>query len=75
MSASLGPLLQSSLISQELESFYSHLTLYCEDLVGTVPSLRQFAAAAVLQQLFRNQILKDYFIREYSMRKDVQHSA
>jgi hypothetical protein len=48
MSASLVPLLQSSLISQELESFYSHLTLYCEDLVGTVPFLKQFAAAAVL---------------------------
>jgi hypothetical protein len=68
-------LLQSSLISQELESFYSHSTLYCEDLVETVPSLRQFAAAAVLQQLFRNQILKDYFTREYPMRKHVGCSA
>jgi len=37
--------------------------------MGTVPSLRQFAAAAVLQQLLRNQILKDYFMREYPMRK------
>jgi hypothetical protein len=48
MSTSLVSLLQSSLISQKLESFYSHLTLYCKDLVGTVPSLSQFAAAAVL---------------------------
>ena len=62
MSASLVPLPQSSLISQELESFYSNLTFYYNDIVGTVPSLKQFAAAAALQHLLRSQILKDYLI-------------
>ena len=71
MSALLEPLPQSYLISQELDSFYSSLTLYCDNIVGTVPSLRQFAAVAVLQTLFRGQILKDYLTREYPMRKRV----
>jgi len=47
MSASLLPQPQSSLISQELEGFYFNLTFYYNDIIETVPSLRQFATVAV----------------------------
>ena len=75
MSALLDPLPQSYLISQELDNLYSSLTLYCDDIIGTVPSLRQFAAAAVSQTLLRGQILKDYLTREYPVRKRMQRST
>ena len=36
-----------SAIPLELYSSDIHLTIYCDNIVGTVPSLRQFAALAV----------------------------
>jgi len=38
------------------------LTIYCDDIVGTVPSLRQFATLAVSQTLIRHQVIKNYLI-------------
>ena len=46
-----------TLISEELQSLHSLVTLYCNDVVETVPSLRQFAAIAVVQTLLRHQVI------------------
>ena len=46
-----------TLISKEFQSLYSLVTLYCDDIVETVPFLRQFAAIAVVQTLLRHQVI------------------
>jgi len=40
--------------SSELQSLHSHIAIYCNNIVGTVPSLRQFATVIVSQTLLRN---------------------
>ena len=43
-----------SAIPLELYSSNIHLTFYCDDILGTVPLLRQFATLAVSQTLVRH---------------------
>ncbi len=64
---SAKPLTLSLLLAILLELYSSdiHLTIYCDDIVGTVPSLRQFATLAVSQTLIRHQVIKNYLIQEY----------
>jgi hypothetical protein len=68
---------QSSLSAIPLELYNSetNLTLYCEDILGTVPTLKQFASLAISQTLLRKQIFKEYLFREYPSRCCVQHVA
>ena len=54
-----------SSIPSELYSFDLYLTLYCDDIVGTIPTLKQFAALEVSQTLRRLQFYKEYSLWEY----------
>ena len=54
------PLFPLSTISLELPLSDFELTVYCNNLVGTVPYLRHLAAIVVLQTLVKHQILKEY---------------
>jgi hypothetical protein len=56
------PTASHSLLSTELQHLHSNITIYCDDLMGTVPSLKQFAARTVSQLLFRNQVIHNYLI-------------
>ncbi len=45
------------------EEFYnssSNLTLYCDDIQGTVPSLRQFSILIITNTLLRHQVIQDH---------------
>jgi len=59
------PLISLSSILSELYSSDLNLTLYYNDIVGTVPSLRHFATIAVSQILVRHQVIKNYLFWEY----------
>ena len=59
------PLLPLSTIPLELSSSDLELTIYCDNLVGTVPYLRHFAALVVSQTLVKHQIFKEYLFRTY----------
>ena len=52
-------------IPLELYSSDINLTFYCDNIVGTVPLLRQFATLAVTQTLVRYQVIQSYLIWEY----------
>jgi len=54
-----------SSIPLELYSFDLHLTLYCDNIVETVSTLKQFAALEVSQTLRRLQFYKEYSLWEY----------
>jgi len=71
---SAKPLTLSSLLAIPLELYSSdiHLTIYCDNIIGTVPSLRQFATLAVSQTLVRHQVIKNYLIREYLVQQRMQ---
>ncbi len=56
------PAALQSLLSLELQSLHSHIIIYCDDIVETVPSLRQFTAVTVFQTLLRNQVIWNYLI-------------
>ena len=56
------PIASHSLLSTELQHLYSNITIYFDDVVGTVPSLKQFAARTVSQLLFQNQVIHNYLI-------------
>ena len=58
------PAVSQSLLSSKLQSLYSYITVYYDDIVGTVPSLRQFAAVTVSHTLLRNQVFFSYLIWE-----------
>ena len=62
------PLLPLSTVPLELSSSDLELTIYCDDLVGTVPYLRHFAALVVSQTLVKHQIFKKYLFRTYPSR-------
>jgi hypothetical protein len=64
---SANPLTLSALLAIPLELYSSdfHLTLYCDNIIGTVPVLRQFALLAVAQTLVRHQVIEDYLIWQY----------
>ena len=57
-----------SSVPLDLYSADLHLTLHYEDIVGTVPTLRQFASLAASKTLVRNQLFKEYLLREYPLR-------
>jgi len=49
----------------ELYSVDFNLTFYCEDIVETISTLRQFTTLAVSKTLVRHQVFKEYLSREY----------
>ncbi len=57
MAAHTAPL---SFVPLELYHFDNHLTLYYDDIVGTILTLRQFTLLALSQTLLRLQIFKEY---------------
>ena len=62
-----NPLTLSILLAISLKLYSSdfHLTLYYNDIIGTVPVLRQFASLTIVQTLVRHQVIKDYLIWQY----------
>ena len=62
MAAFTAPL---SSIPLEIYHFNNYLTLYYDDTLETVSTLRQFTVLALSQALVRLQILKEYFTQEY----------
>ena len=68
MAALSAPL---SSIPLELYHFDSHLTLYCDNALETVPTLRQLSILTLTQSLVRLQIFKEYLAQEYPVRKHV----
>ena len=54
-----------SSVPLDLYSTDLNLTLYCKDIVGTIPTLRQFATLAISKTLIRHQVFKEYISREY----------
>ena len=59
----------------DLYSIDVNLTFYCEDIVGTLPTLRQFATLAVSKTLTRHQIFKEYISWEYPSQRHVRRNA
>jgi hypothetical protein len=64
-----------SFIPLELYSSDFNLTFYCDNIVGTVPSLRHLATLAVTQALVRNQVTRNLLIQKYSVWQHIQHMA
>jgi len=58
-------------IPLELYSLDQHLTLYCDNILGTVSTLRQFTTLALSQSLLRLQIFKEYLSQEYPIQQCV----
>jgi hypothetical protein len=58
-------LLTSPSISEDLNSLDNHQTFYCDDILGTVPSLRHLTTLVLSQSLVSLQIFKEYLLREY----------
>jgi len=67
------PLLPLSTVPLELSSSDLELTIYCDDLVDTVPYLRHFAALVVSQTLVKHQIFKEYLFCTYPSRRCACH--
>ena len=63
------PLLPLSTVPLELSSSDLELTINYDDLVGTVPYLRHFAALVVSQTLVKHQIFKENLFQTYSLRQ------
>ena len=61
-----------SSVPLDLYSIDLNLTFYCEDIVGTLPTLRQFATLAISKTLTRQQVFKEYILREYPSRHRVR---
>jgi len=62
------PLFPLSTVSSELLLSDFELTVYCDNLVGTVPYLRHLAVVVVSQSLLKHQLLKEYIFRTYPLR-------
>ena len=68
------PILSS--IPSELYSSDFNLILYCNDIVGSMPSsLKHFTIFAVSQILIRHQVIKNYLFWEYLVWRRVKHAA
>ena len=61
------PYLPNSISSIPLKIYSSdlELTVYYDDIIGPVPSLRHLATLALAQGLVRLQLFKEYLFREY----------
>jgi hypothetical protein len=61
------PYLPNSISSIPLELYSSdlELTVYGDNIIGPMPSLRHFATLALAQGLVRLQLFKKYSFREY----------
>jgi hypothetical protein len=61
------PYLPNSISSIPLEIYSStlELTVYCDDIIGPVPSLKHLATLALAQGLVRLQLFKEYSFQEY----------
>jgi hypothetical protein len=51
-----------SAIPLELYSSDFHLTLNYDEILETMPALKQFASLAMSQALVRHQVIKEYLI-------------
>jgi len=65
VAANFVPSNHSTLISEELQGLHSLVTLYSDNIIETVPFLRQFASTAIVQTLLRHQVLQEYLSQQY----------
>ena len=65
-------------LSLGLEDLY-HSTfnwdIYCDNIVGSMPTLRYFAAIVTSNWTLRHQVIWDYLIREYLAWKHLCRTA
>ena len=50
---------------EEVYNSSSNLSWYCDNIEGTVPSLRQFSLLVVTNTILRHQVIQDHLSQEY----------